>query len=92
MSATFPISMPDDLLKEIKSAARKTDLSQQDVVRQSIKAGLPAILAKFNADTGRITNVDPLPDEVLERIYSNPDRDDEPSIRRFIKAQPINAK
>lgn len=84
--------MPDDLLKEIKSAARKTDLSQQDVVRQSIKAGLPAILAKFNADTGRITNVDPLPDEVLERIYSNPDRDDEPSIRRFIKAQPINAK
>lgn len=84
--------MPDDLLKEIKSAARKTELSQQDVVRQSIKAGLPAILAKLNADTGRITNVDRLPDEVLERIYSNPDRDDEPSIRRFIKAQPINAK
>ena len=39
------------------------------------------------ATTGRITNVDPLPKEVLERIYRKREEEDEEGVRRFIKAQ-----
>jgi hypothetical protein len=34
-----------------------------------------------------ITNVEPLPDEVLERIYHKPDEEDEQGVRRFMGAQ-----
>ena len=39
----------------------------------------------------RVTNVDPLPDEVLAEYYSRPERD-EPGIERWIKAQPKGAR
>ena len=42
--------MPDDLLADIRAAARDTGLSQADVVRQSVKAGLPKIRKQFRAD------------------------------------------
>jgi hypothetical protein len=46
----FPIAMPEDLLEDIRAAARDTGLSQADVVRQSVKAGLPKVRAQFQAD------------------------------------------
>jgi hypothetical protein len=61
-------------------------LSQQDIIRQSTKAGLPIILEKLRSVTGRITNVDPLSDKVLDRIYSRPERD-EAGLERFRRAQ-----
>lgn len=81
--------MPDDLLNAITAAARATDLSKQDVVRQSIKAGLPSVVAKFKAQPGRITNVEPLAREVLIQIYHSPDEDDEAGVKRFMAAQSI---
>ena len=72
----FPIAMPDDLLAEIRATASETHLSQADVIRQSVKAGLPKVREQFKADSGRVTNVDPLPDDVLERIYSRLERDE----------------
>jgi hypothetical protein len=42
--------MPDDLLADIRAAARDTGLSQADVVRQSVKAGLPKIRKQFQAE------------------------------------------
>ena len=36
---------------------------------------------------GRITNVDPLPKKVLERIYRRREEEDEEGVQRFIKAQ-----
>lgn len=49
-TVSFPLAMPSDLLEEVRSAARDTGLSQQDVVRQSLKAGLPKIREQFAAE------------------------------------------
>ena len=91
MSAAIPLSMPDDLLKVVRETAKQTGLSQQDVMRQSIRAGLPKVREQFAGSTGRITNVDPLPKKVLERLYAERE-DDEESIRRFIAAQPKDSE
>src|SRR2546422_3124603 len=52
---------------------------------------LPKVREQFAGSTGRITNVDPLPKKVLERLYAERD-DDEESIRRFIAAQPKDSE
>ena len=79
-SKTFPLAMPKELLTEVRQAARKTGLSMADTMRQSMKLGLDKLVRELGRQT-RITNVDPLPDAVLERVYSRPERD-EKGIRR----------
>jgi hypothetical protein len=86
MAKTIPLSVPDDLLAEVRKTAKETHLSVQDVFRQSTILGMPRLRAQLGKPIERITNVDPLPDEVLERIYSQPERD-EAGIERMIKAQ-----
>jgi len=46
-SATVPIAMPKDLLVEVRMAAKKTGLSQQDVMRKSMEFGLPALIERL---------------------------------------------
>ena len=89
MAETIPLSVPDDLLKEVRSAAEQTHLSVQDVFRQSTRLGLPRLREQHARPTERITNVDPLPDEVLKRIYSTPEEEDEEGVRCFIAAQAL---
>jgi hypothetical protein len=43
MAHTIPLSVPDDLLDEVRETARVTHLSVQDVFRQSTKIGMPAL-------------------------------------------------
>ncbi len=45
MAQTIPLSVPDDLLEEVRETAKVTHLSVQDVFRQSTKIGLPALRA-----------------------------------------------
>lgn len=40
---TYPLGMPPELMKEAKAAAKETGLSVADVLRQSIKRGLPQV-------------------------------------------------
>jgi hypothetical protein len=87
MAATIPLLVPDDLLAEVRKAAEESKVSMQDVFRQSTRLGLPKFREQHSQATGRITNVDPLPDEVLERIYAAPERDED-GINRLVKAQP----
>ena len=42
--------MPDDLLKAIKRAAKKTGLSQADTMRQAIKFGLPQVRQRLSSE------------------------------------------
>jgi hypothetical protein len=56
-----------------------------DTMRQSMKLGLDQLVRSL-APQPRITNVDPLPDEVMDRYYSRPERD-EAGINRLIDAQ-----
>jgi hypothetical protein len=79
--------MPADLLAEVAAAAADTGLSKQDVIRQSTKLGLQQLRASLAAKVGRVTNVDPLPDKVLDRIYSKREEEDEAGVKRFVKAQ-----
>ena len=84
-SETVPLAMPGDWLREIRRAAKQTRLSMADTMRQSMRLGLNKLVEQLG-DGQRITNIDPLPDKVLERIYSRPERD-ERGLNRWVKAQ-----
>ncbi len=84
-SKTFPLAIPNELLSQVRRAARKTGLSMAETMRQSMRLGLERLVRGL-APEPRVTNVDPLPDEVLDRYYSRPERD-EAGLARLIKAQ-----
>ena len=88
-SVTYPIALPVDFLKEFKQAAEEAGVSTADTIRQSAKLGLPKFREQ-NAGT-RVTNVPPLPDNVARKLYAERDEDMD-SIRRFIAAQPKDAR
>lgn len=90
-SVAYPLQVPNDLMEEVGSTAKSLNLSKADVLRQSIKLGLPRLKEQLSARSGRVTNVDPLPARVLERLYREREDDDE-SIGRFIKAQPLKGE
>jgi hypothetical protein len=87
----YPLALPPDLANEIRRTAKETDLSMADVMRQSVKLGLQSLREQFASRTGRVTNVDPLPHSVLDKLYRERE-DDEESIRRFIDLQPREAE
>jgi hypothetical protein len=43
MAQTIPLSVPEDLLKEVRETAKLTHLSVQDVFRQSAKIAGPVL-------------------------------------------------
>lgn len=45
--STIPLALPSDLHREIKRGAKKTGLSQADVMRHSIRLGLPVFVERF---------------------------------------------
>ena len=47
---TYPLPVPDDLLKAVKRAAKKTGLSQAATMRQAIKLGLPKVQQGLSAE------------------------------------------
>jgi hypothetical protein len=49
MSATIPLAMPDELLEIVREAASATGLSQQDVMRQGLKLGVPRLVEQLKA-------------------------------------------
>lgn len=46
MAQTIPLSVPDELLEQVRETAKLTHLSIQDVFRQSTKIGLPTLRAR----------------------------------------------
>lgn len=72
---TIPLAMPADLLNQIKQTADDSHLSSADIMRQAIRAGLPKV-RKSLAQGSRITNVEPLPGKVMDRIYRKRPADD----------------
>ena len=49
-TVSIPLAVPPELLAEIRTAAADTGLSQQDIIRQSVKAGLPKVREQFQAE------------------------------------------
>ena len=83
-SLNYPLNLPPELLAELRRTAKATGLSMADAMRQSLKLGLPKLRESL-ADA-RVTNVEPLPDNVARRLYQQPD-DDAEGIRLFMAAQ-----
>ncbi|PWU18174.1 MAG: hypothetical protein C5B50_09715 [Verrucomicrobia bacterium] len=81
--------MSKDLLCQVRRASRKTGLSMADTMRLSMKLGLDRLVREV-APPERITSVDPLPTDVLDRYYSRPERD-EAGIDQLINAQALRA-
>jgi len=48
-----------------------------DIMRRSIKLGLPQLTQAVAVKAGRVTTVDPLPAEEWHRCYAEPDDDGE---------------
>ncbi len=80
----YPLAMPIDLYEEVRTASKDTGLSMADVMRQGLKLGVPLLCQQLSA--GRVTNVNPLPKAVLDKLY-RPREDDEEGIRKFMSAQ-----
>lgn len=83
-SDTFPLAMPQNLLREVRAVAKDTGLSLADTMRQSMKLGLPKL--REDLGTSKLTNVSPLPTAVARKLYAEPD-DDTDSIQQFMAAQ-----
>jgi hypothetical protein len=61
MAQTIPLSVPDDLLNEVRETARLTHLSVQDVFRQSVKIAKPVLRQSARAPRpGRLSVWDAL--------------------------------
>ena len=89
-SETVPLAIPKDLLADVRRAAKQTRLSMAETMRQSMRLGLRKLVEQLGASR-RITNIDPLPEEVLDRYYSRPERDEE-GIDRMVKAQALGGR
>ncbi len=46
-NAVIPLAVPNDLHRDIKRGAKQTKLSQADVMRHSIRLGLPQFVDQF---------------------------------------------
>jgi hypothetical protein len=83
-SMTFPVALPEDFLRELREAARRTNLSMADVLRQSTKLGLPRLMEQMGVLP--VTNVNPLPEKVARKLYRQTD-DDVEAVELFMAAQ-----
>jgi hypothetical protein len=47
---TYPLAMPPDLLGEVRQASQDLGLSMADIMRQSMKLGLPKLRDQLSPD------------------------------------------
>ena len=66
MAETIPLSVPDDLLEEVRKTAKQTNLSMQDVFRQSTRLGMPKLIEQLS---GRLS-LAPLSDNELAASFA----------------------
>ena len=72
-SETYPLPMPPELMKEVRQAAKITGLSMADVMRQSVKVGLPKVLEQFPGVDRK--QLKPLTKEEARLAYEVPNKE-----------------
>jgi hypothetical protein len=71
-SKTYPLAMPQELMSDLREAAKLTGLSIADTMRQSMKLGLPKLKAELSGQ-----NLKPMtPEECKEAFAPDPEWDD----------------
>jgi hypothetical protein len=66
-SETYPLAMPAELLGEMRNAAKRTNLSMADAMRQSMRLGLPKLLKELAG-----YQLKPFTDEECRLAYRTP--------------------
>ena len=69
-SETVPLAMPSELLRQVRRAAKQTGLSMADAMRQSMKLGLPKLVAELAC-----SKVTPMTAAEARRTYANTEWD-----------------
>jgi len=70
---TYPLAVPTDLLGEVRQASQDLGLSMADIMRQSMKLGLPKLREQLS--TNSLTNVKPLSKAESRRCYQQPNHE-----------------
>ena len=83
----YALRLPRPEAKALAEAQAKCGQSRNTLIIQCVRQALPDVLAKYLPRSARVTNVEPLADEILDRIYSKPEEEDERGVRRFMAAQ-----
>jgi len=65
--------MPGEDSSAVAELVKGSGQSINDVLLLAIRKGLPLAREALRIQSGRITNVEPLPEKVWRRIYSQPD-------------------
>jgi hypothetical protein len=69
---TYPLTLPPDLLKEIRKTAKETGLSLAEAMRQSIKLGAPKLRQDLARESSILKGLKPLTKAQARRLYSRP--------------------
>ena len=80
----------DAKLKDaLEQSAKATGQSVNQLILACVRTALPQVVEVLSPGTGRITNVEPLSDTVLDRIYRIPEEEDEEGVKQFMAAQAV---
>ncbi len=69
-SDTYPLAVPPELLGEVRRASRDLGLSMADIMRQSMKLGLPKLREQLDPEPPK--NLKPLSKAESRRCYQQP--------------------
>ncbi len=70
---TYPLAVPPDLLGEVRRTSEDLGLSMADIMRQSMKLGLPKLRDQLSPDP--LKNIKPLSRAESRRCYQQPNRE-----------------
>jgi hypothetical protein len=70
---TYPLAVPADLLGEVRRASQDLGLSMADVMRQSMKLGLPKLRDQLSPEP--LKNLKPLSRAESRRCFQQPNRE-----------------
>jgi hypothetical protein len=87
----YPLRLPIEDARSLAAASEDSGLPVSQLIIQCVRQALPGVIATFRPKTARLTNVEPLDEEVLDRFYSRLD-DDLEGVKRFTTAQALEAE
>jgi hypothetical protein len=70
---TYPLAVPPELLGEVRQASQDLGLSMADIMRQSMKLGLPKLRAQLSPDP--LKSVKAMSRAESRRCYQQPNRE-----------------
>lgn len=70
---TYPLAVPADLLGEVRQASQDLGLSMADIMRQSMRLGLPKLREQLSPDP--LKDMKPLSRAESRRCYQQPNHE-----------------